>query len=77
MKTNSERLVLDREEVLRQNPSIDFSVVHAHEKLESELRKLGIEIKPSFNLQPPFGRESPRIHNHSRLTKHGERRDRT
>lgn len=77
MKTNPERLVLDRETVLIQNPNVDFSVVNSHENLESELKKLGIEIKPSFDLESPFGRDRPLIHNHSRLTKHRERRNPT
>lgn len=56
----------DREEVLRRNPKIDVSVVAAHEQLERDLKKLGVEIKPSYNIEPPFGRRPTRIHNHSR-----------
>lgn len=56
----------DREEVLRRNPKIDVSVVAAHERLERDLKKLGVEIKPSYNIEPPFGRRPTRIHNHSR-----------
>lgn len=77
MRINPERLVLNREMVLSQNPSVDFSVVNSHEHLESELKKLGIEIKPSFNLESPFGRDRPQIHNHSRLTQHSEPRNPT
>ena len=64
----SRRTVLlpDREEVLRRNPKIDVSIVAAHERLEHELKKLGVEIKPSYNIEPPFGRRPTRIHNHSR-----------
>ena len=44
-----------REDVLKRNKKINTETVAAHEKLERELRKLGIEIKPSFNLEPPPG----------------------
>ena len=56
----------DREEVLRRNPKINAGVVEAHERLERELKKFGVEIKPSYNIEPPFGRRPTRIHNHSR-----------
>ena len=58
--------VPDREEVFRRNPKIDVSVVAAHERLERDLKKLGVEIRPSYNIEPPFGRRPTRIHNHSR-----------
>ncbi len=41
--------------ILRQNKKINKSTVAAHERLEVELKKLGIEIKPRFNLDPPLG----------------------
>ena len=56
----------DRDEVLRRNPKIDVSIVAAHERLERDLKKLGVEIKPSYNIEPPFGRRPTRIRNHSR-----------
>lgn len=56
----------NREEVLRRNPKIDVSIVEAHERLERELKKFGVEIKPSYNIEPPFGRRPTRLHNHSR-----------
>lgn len=52
-----------REEVLKRNKKINTETVAAHEKLERELRKLGVEIKPSFNLEPPLGRNRTGIHN--------------
>ena len=55
----------DREAVLRQNPKIDVAVVAAHERLERDLKKLGVEIKPSYDLEPPLGWRPTRIHNHS------------
>ncbi len=52
-----------REEVLKRNKKINTETVAAHEKLERELQKLGVEIKPSFNLEPPLGRSRTGIHN--------------
>ena len=52
-----------REEVLKRNKKINTETVAAHEKLERELQKLGIEIKPSFNLEPPLGPSRMGIHN--------------
>lgn len=47
---------------------IDAAGVAAHEFLERELKKLGVEIKPRYSIEPPFGQRPTRIHNHSRLT---------
>lgn len=77
MKTNQEKLLLDRDRAFSQNPSVDVAVVTAYERLELELRKLGVEIKPTFNLEPPLGRDRTRIHNHSRLATHGGARNRS
>ena len=52
-----------RETVLKRNKNINTETVAAHEKLERELLKLGVEIKPSFNLEPPLGRSRTGIHN--------------
>lgn len=52
-----------REEVLKRNKRINTETVAAHEKLERELQKLGVEIKPRFNLEPPLGRSRTGIHN--------------
>ena len=52
-----------REEVLKRNKKINTETVAAHEKLERDLQELGVEIKPSFNLEPPLGRSHTGIHN--------------
>ena len=52
--------------MFRRNPGIDVSVVEAHERLERDLEKIGVEIKPSYNIEPPFGRRPTRLHNHHR-----------
>ena len=31
-----------------------MDTVAAHEELEGDLKKLGVEIKPSYNLEPPL-----------------------
>ena len=46
---------LDTEKIIRKNKNIDKSVVSAYERLEQELSKLGVEIKPTFNIEPPLG----------------------
>lgn len=50
-------------EVLKRNNRINAETVAAHEKLERELQKLGVEIKPRFKLEPPLGRSRIGIHN--------------
>ena len=56
----------NREEVFRRNPGIDVPVVEAHERLERDLEKIGVEIKPSYNIGPPLGRRPTRLSNHDR-----------
>ena len=52
-----------RVEVLKRNKRINAETVAAHEKLERELQKLGVEIKPRFSLEPPLGPSRMGIHN--------------
>ena len=59
-------LLPQREEAFHRNPKIDVSVVAAHERLERNLKKIGVEIKPSYDIEPPFGRRPARAGNHSR-----------
>ena len=58
----------DRDEVPGRNPRIDVSVVAAHERLERDLEKLGVDVdvRPSCNIEPPFGRRPIRLHDHGR-----------
>ena len=44
------------EEVLARNDRIDREVVMAYRKLEGELKRIGIQSKPRYNLGPPLGR---------------------
>lgn len=56
MPEKSEISLLDKKTILNQNSNIDAEIVSAHENLERKLRKLGVEIKPTFNIEPPSGR---------------------
>ena len=47
--------MLDRKKVLQQNRNVNSDTVAAHERLEQELKKIGVEIKPRFNVEPPLG----------------------
>ena len=50
-------------DVLERNPNVDLGTVTAHEKLRQELGKPGVEIGPSYDLEPPLGRNPARFHN--------------
>ena len=49
-----------RKQVFRKNPGIDPQLVEKHERLEKELAKLGVQIKPEYDLAPPLGDEFQR-----------------
>ncbi len=53
-------------DTLERNPGIDATVVEQFGKLERALKKLGVEIKPTYGIEPPFGRNRAPIHNRSR-----------
>ncbi len=46
---------IERSIILSENTWINKDTVAAHERLELELKRLGVEIKPRFNLEPPLG----------------------
>lgn len=54
-----------QQETLRKNPRVDTSVVAAYRRLEKKLAKLGVEVKPKYNLEPPLGQDRIRIYNRS------------
>ncbi len=54
---------LQKKEILERNKNIDVNIVNAHDKLESQLRKLGVEIKPKYSLDPPLGGTRKRLYN--------------
>ena len=41
--------------VIRDNPSINFSVIDAYQKLERELLKLGVKVEGHYNIEHPLG----------------------
>ena len=55
--------LLNLKDVLERNTRINFATVAAHERLEEKLKKLGVEIKPSYNLEPPLGTNPDRFGN--------------
>ena len=38
-----------------QSSRVDFLIVRAYEKLERQLIKLGVEVKPDYRIEPPLG----------------------
>jgi hypothetical protein len=54
--------------VLCRNPNVSRSVVQRFQKLENELRKLGVEIRPSYTLSPPLGGVTGQLYNQSKNT---------
>ncbi len=61
MRKEQKFSVSNQGDLLDRNKKIDPDIVAAHEKLEQELRKLGVVIKPSLNLEPPLGRDRTRL----------------
>ena len=62
--TNKSAISLsEKEEVLDRNEMINRETIVAHQKLEKKLKKLGVEIKPRFNVEPPLGTDRTGCHN--------------
>ena len=53
---------LDKD-VLKRQPMVDWRVVDAYEELERKLLKLGVVVKPSYNLGLPLGTNETRVRN--------------
>ncbi len=66
MRKEQKILVSNQRDVLDRNKNINSDTVAAHERLEQELRKLGVVIKPSFNLEPPLGQDRTGLHSWNR-----------
>ena len=62
MGEKAESVKLDKDEVVKRNKKIDIRIVSAQVKLERQLRRLGVEVKPEFNLEPPLGRGKTRLY---------------
>ena len=54
---------MKKADILKINPKIDPVLVEQYEKLDSELRRLGIDTKPKFNIEPPLGGDRLRLFN--------------
>ncbi len=48
-------------DILERNKKIDLRLVSAQTNLESQLKELGVEVKPEFKLEPPLGRGKMRF----------------
>jgi hypothetical protein len=55
-----------RREVLKTNAKVDVRIIKNHRLLERNLKKLGVEIKPTFGLEPPLGGGHIHLHNEDR-----------
>ncbi len=62
MKTHNLRK-MDKEIIVKDNPKIDKSLVENFESLEIQLRKLGVDTRPKFNIEPPLGGKCLRLYN--------------
>ena len=51
-----------REEVVERNAKVNEATIAAHERLEQELKKLGVDTKPRFEIEPPLGSIRTRLH---------------
>ena len=43
------------DETLNANKNVDTKLVKNHLRLESELHRLGIDTKPTYNIEPALG----------------------
>ena len=50
-----------QEVILERNKNINRKVVIAHNRLERQLNRLGVEIRSDFRLEPPLGRNRSRL----------------
>ena len=46
---------MEKTEVFKNNPKVDLALMEQHKKLNSELRKPGVDTTPKFNIAPPLG----------------------
>lgn len=52
--------------VLQRNPGVSRSVVAQNEKLEQNLKKLGVDLQPRYTLSPPLGDSVRQMHNRAK-----------
>ena len=51
---------LDKPAILERNTKVDRAVVASYKRLERELKRLGVEVRPRYTLEPPLGSGKPR-----------------
>lgn len=54
---------MEKAEVVKNNPMVDPDLVAQYEKLDAELRQLGVDTRPKFNITPPLGGDRLRLFN--------------
>jgi len=54
---------IDKKAIAEKNPKIDRSLVDKFEVLENQLKKLGVDVKPKFNIEPPLGGKKLYLYN--------------
>ena len=62
MPKKQERRRSEQRAILNRNEKINKKTVAAHDRLERELKNLGVEIKPEFSIEPPLGRIQKRLY---------------
>jgi len=66
MTTKKKTLRTDKEKLLKQGVNVNKSAIAAYKKLEKELIALGVETKPSYNLEHPLGPSKIPLRNRNR-----------
>ena len=54
---------INKELIVKKNSKIDKSLVKKFESLENQLRKLGVDTKPKFNIEHPLGGKRLHLYN--------------
>lgn len=54
---------INKENILDKNIGIDKQLVQKYEKLENELKRLGIDTSPKFRISPPLGSKNLLLYN--------------
>ena len=51
------------DELIDRNPKVDAMTVDRFRRLEGELAKLGVVVKPVYRMEPPLGSSRTMTHN--------------
>ncbi|MCP4987405.1 MAG: hypothetical protein GY928_15515 [Colwellia sp.] len=55
MKNGKKTKHKTNKEIIHNNPKVDKSLVRNYENLERQLKKIGVDTNPKFNIEPPLG----------------------